>query len=134
MWPASARSARLPDHRAPATSMIRNPHVRARVAVSRPREREAAVDRCESPSIERIVAGSCYVTLYKRLARSGAVRRRPARARHKASGVADLRRQADAGCEHLAEQLAVGALILPPSLEDAPAAVADHPQEPLGAF
>src|SRR5262245_4024299 len=58
IWPASASSARLPDHRAPATSTIRNTHVRARVAVSRPREREAAVDRCESPSIERIVAGS----------------------------------------------------------------------------
>src|SRR5262245_28881844 len=58
IWPASANSARLPDHRAPATSTIRNTHVRARVAVSRPREREAAVDRCESPSIERIVAGS----------------------------------------------------------------------------
>src|SRR6266850_4569274 len=58
MWPASARSARLPDHRAPAISTITNPHVRARVAVSRPREREAAVARCESPSIGRIVAGS----------------------------------------------------------------------------
>src|SRR4029453_16977612 len=58
MWPASARSARLPDHRAPATSTTRNPHVSARVAVSRPRERAAAVSRCAYTSIVRIVAGS----------------------------------------------------------------------------
>src|SRR5437899_2686145 len=58
MWPASARSARLPDQSAPATSTTRNPHVSARVTVRRPRERAAAVCRCGRASIERIVAGS----------------------------------------------------------------------------
>src|SRR5437899_10780313 len=58
MWPASARSARLPDQSAPATSTTRNPPVSARVAVSRPRERAAAVCRCGCAFIERIVAGS----------------------------------------------------------------------------
>src|SRR5215471_1704170 len=58
MWPASAMSARLPDQSAPITSTTRNPHVSARVAVRRPREREAAVCRWECASIERIVAGS----------------------------------------------------------------------------
>src|SRR5881409_1901820 len=53
MWPASARSARLPDQSAPATSTTRNPHVSARVTVRRPRERAAAVCRCGRASIAR---------------------------------------------------------------------------------
>src|SRR5262249_57564489 len=49
---------RLPDQRAPTTSTTRNPHVSARVAVRRPRERDAAVCRWGCAAIERIVAGS----------------------------------------------------------------------------
>src|SRR5262245_1100229 len=106
MWPASARSARLPDHRAPATSPIRHPHVRAKVAVSRPREREAAVDRCESPSIERIVAGSAPEPLMQVVRAAG-------------------RRGAGSPPAEACFR---------PIDFNARAAVADHPQGPLGAF
>src|SRR5438105_1249605 len=43
MWPASARSARLPVKSAPSTSTTRNAAVSPSVVRSRPRERAAAV-------------------------------------------------------------------------------------------
>src|SRR4029453_16469884 len=56
--PARASGARLPAPSEPTPSTTRNPHVSARVAVSRPRERAAAVWRCACASIVRIVTGS----------------------------------------------------------------------------
>src|SRR3989442_1659261 len=56
MWPASARSARLPVKSAPSTSTTRNAAVSPSVVRSRGRERAAAVGRCAC-AMTRIVAG-----------------------------------------------------------------------------
>src|SRR2546426_12340544 len=56
MWPASARSARLPVKSAPSTSTTRNAAVSPSVVRSRGRERAAAVGR-GACAMTRIVAG-----------------------------------------------------------------------------
>src|SRR5437667_222953 len=69
MWPASARSARLPVQRAPSTSTTKNAAVSPSAVTSLSRERAAAVGRSRW-AITRIVAGSCYNSVSTTIDRS----------------------------------------------------------------